>query len=164
MHELEMPEKAEDLLPISARRRNRITPWSLRLLTLVCVVALWGTLHLSAGSYTGRLGWKEIPKLDSLCPQTDQLTPIKHAKLYEEFGGLIETDSYKQRAIGWLAGAVQIPTESYDEMGAIGEDPRWEAFAPFHTYLHGAFPLMLSLCSFVITYLTLICIDIRALS
>ena len=25
--------------------------------------------------------------------------------------------------------------ESYDNMGSVGEDERWEAFGPFHNYL-----------------------------
>ena len=33
-------------------------------------------------------------------------------------------------------------TESFDEMGPIGEDRRWDAFGPFHAYLHSAFPLV----------------------
>ncbi|KAF8494449.1 hypothetical protein F5888DRAFT_660309 [Russula emetica] len=32
-------------------------------------------------------------------------------------------------------------TESYDNMGPVGEDERWEAFGPFHDYLKQAFPL-----------------------
>ena len=33
-------------------------------------------------------------------------------------------------------------TESYDNMGSVGEDPRWQVFGPFHDYLLGAFPLV----------------------
>lgn len=139
MHEL--PEKTE-LLPISVEHRDRVTSWKSRLLTFLCFFTVWGTVHLCAGSYTGWLGWNRVPNADSLCPQTDQLTPVKHANLYKQFGGIIDTDSYKERAIRWLSGAVQIPTESYDEMGGIGEDSRWEAFAPFHSYLQSSFPLM----------------------
>lgn len=32
-------------------------------------------------------------------------------------------------------------TESYDEMGDVGADPRWDKFANFHEYLLEAFPL-----------------------
>ena len=32
-------------------------------------------------------------------------------------------------------------TESYDQMGPVGVDPRWDVFAAFHTYLLKAFPL-----------------------
>lgn len=33
-------------------------------------------------------------------------------------------------------------TESYDDFGPIGEDPRWETFEHFHDYLLEAFPLV----------------------
>ena len=31
-------------------------------------------------------------------------------------------------------------TESFDTMGEIGVDPRWEVFADLHLYLNKAFP------------------------
>jgi len=40
----------------------------------------------------------------------------------------------------WMSGAVQIPTESYDEMGLVGQDKRWEIFGKLHDYLHETFP------------------------
>lgn len=33
-------------------------------------------------------------------------------------------------------------TQSFDRMGPVGQDPRWEAFGPFHDYLLKAFPLV----------------------
>ena len=57
------------------------------------------------------------------------------------------TDEYQARVIGWLGGAVRIPyvyplihdtrlnsdrsfrTESYDYMGPVDEDPRWQVWA-----------------------------------
>ncbi len=33
-------------------------------------------------------------------------------------------------------------TPSFDKMGPVGEDPRWEVFGPFHDYLLKAFPLV----------------------
>ena len=33
-------------------------------------------------------------------------------------------------------------TEPYNDMGPVGEVPRWEAFGPFHDYLSGVFPLV----------------------
>ena len=140
--ELHLPEKANsELLPTTVAR-HRIPPWTSRLLTFASLAALWCIFRIYAGSFTGWFGRNEVAPIDPSCPQVDLLMPVKHADLYGQFGRLIDTDSYKQRAIDWLAGAVQIPTESYDQMGEIGEDPRWEAFAPFHTYLLQAFPLM----------------------
>ncbi|KAF4621523.1 hypothetical protein G7Y89_g14552 [Cudoniella acicularis] len=39
-----------------------------------------------------------------------------------------------------LAGAVQIPTVTYDEMGLVRVDPRWDVFYDFSKYLRESFP------------------------
>jgi len=39
-----------------------------------------------------------------------------------------------------LAGAIGIPTESFDDMGPVGEDPRWDIFQDFHEYLAKTYP------------------------
>jgi len=36
---------------------------------------------------------------------------------------------------------VERSTESYDNMGPVGVDKRWDAFRPFHDYLVQSFPL-----------------------
>ncbi|KIJ43298.1 hypothetical protein M422DRAFT_253501 [Sphaerobolus stellatus SS14] len=46
-----------------------------------------------------------------------------HSSLYyKEVGNLLQTEDYKLCAAEWLGGAVREPTESYDDMGPIGED------------------------------------------
>lgn len=123
-------------------RRAGVNFWALRLLVFTSLAVLWVILRTYPKSFIVWYDGKSAHSMDALCPQVERLMPVKHAHLYEQLGNFIDTDSYKHRAIHWLAGAVKIPTESYDEMGEIGEDSRWEAFAPFHTYLHEAFPLM----------------------
>ncbi|KAI0343236.1 carboxypeptidase S [Trametopsis cervina] len=76
----------------------------------------------------------------SLCPQQSPLTPSKHADLWESLGETYETKAFQDRAVQWLSGAVQVPTESFDQMDPVGVDPRWDAFGPFHDYLLSAFP------------------------
>ncbi|KAF8166011.1 hypothetical protein B0H34DRAFT_691505 [Crassisporium funariophilum] len=39
-----------------------------------------------------------------------------------------------------LAGAVKIPTMSFDDMGPVNEDRRWEPFKVMHSYLRSTFP------------------------
>ncbi|KIJ48196.1 hypothetical protein M422DRAFT_162929 [Sphaerobolus stellatus SS14] len=66
-----------------------------------------------------------------------------HSSLYyEEVSNLLQTEDYKLCAAEWLGGAVREPTESYDDMGPIGEDSRWETFGRLHDYLLKAFPLI----------------------
>lgn len=42
----------------------------------------------------------------------------------------------------WLSGAVKVPTEIFDVMGEVGEDPRWDVFFKFADYMEKAFPLV----------------------
>jgi Gly-Xaa carboxypeptidase len=81
-------------------------------------------------------------KTNRVCPQEEALVPQRdiNAKLWETLGKDISTEEFKERAVKWHSGAVQIPTESYDKMAPVGEDPRWEPFAPFHEYLLKVFP------------------------
>ncbi|PCH44222.1 carboxypeptidase S [Wolfiporia cocos MD-104 SS10] len=76
----------------------------------------------------------------SLCPQVAPLVPEKSTDLYSGLAETFETKEFLFRAVDLLAGAVRIPTQSYDDLGPIGEDPRWEAFAPFHEYLLKSYP------------------------
>ncbi|KAF9485495.1 carboxypeptidase S [Pholiota conissans] len=76
------------------------------------------------------------------CVQADVLAPVEHAPLWDTLNAKIGTSSFESSAVNWLAGAVRVPTESYDNMDSVGVDPRWEAFGPFHEYLLGAFPLV----------------------
>ncbi|KAF8892084.1 carboxypeptidase S [Infundibulicybe gibba] len=101
--------------------------------TCLCVTLLWTQ---------DRPVWlsKYTTKGD-LCPQVDSLQPNKNNELWKALGRAIDTDEFKNRAILWLGGAVNVPTESYDEMGPVGEDPRWETFGLLHEYLLKAFPL-----------------------
>ncbi|KAI0352309.1 carboxypeptidase S [Trametes cingulata] len=76
------------------------------------------------------------------CPQAAALVPEKNADLWRDLGKTIASDAFKSRAVEWLAGAVRFPTQSFDKMGPVGEDPRWETFGPLHDYLLEAFPLV----------------------
>ena len=98
------------------------------------------------------------PSATALCPQSKPIVPIKHSAIWEGLVKESTTDEYKTRAIEWLSGAVRVQyvssvldvesnsnyafrTESHDNMGPVGVDPRWEVFGPFHDYLLKTFPL-----------------------
>ncbi|KAJ7155550.1 hypothetical protein C8R43DRAFT_884619 [Mycena crocata] len=81
------------------------------------------------------------------CPQVEALVPEHSAELLANISDLIGTADFKTKAINWLAGAVQVPTEVFDAMPPVGQDPRWDVFAPFHDYLLEAFPLVHSTLS-----------------
>ncbi|KAF8312644.1 carboxypeptidase S [Clavulina sp. PMI_390] len=78
-----------------------------------------------------------------MCPQVTALTPDDgpRAALLEQLETVYHTKSFQNRSAAWLSGAVQIPTESYDDLGPVGTDARWDPFALLHVYLRLSFPL-----------------------
>jgi hypothetical protein len=65
------------------------------------------------------------PHTQSTCQQSPILTP--RGNLTDLYAG----DS-KERIIQWLSGAVQIPTEAYDDMADVEGDERFKVFGDFH--------------------------------
>jgi Gly-Xaa carboxypeptidase len=76
------------------------------------------------------------------CPQVAPLFPSKDSKELDAMQTYLESEDFKSIAIERLSGAVQIPTQSYDDMGEVGKDPRWELFYEFAEYLEKTFPLV----------------------
>ncbi|KAF8494750.1 carboxypeptidase S [Hysterangium stoloniferum] len=113
---------------LATASRTHGTSWSSRLLALL---SLW----------YGRHGW-DHHSIQDLCPQAERLNNTKYIEFNAQLSNIIDSEAYQQRAIDWLSGAVQIPTESYDQMDPVGVDPRWEVFGPFHDYLLQAYPLI----------------------
>lgn len=77
----------------------------------------------------------------SKCVQPEPLLPSKDEdldKVYEHLG----SSTFRNASIRRLSGAVQVKTESFDDLGAIGEDPRWDVFYSFHQFLEKTFPLI----------------------
>jgi hypothetical protein len=139
--------------PATASRQSHSTVRRLLRWTVVAAIFAQGLLVFypdTASAVFGGVGYgysRAIEHVHSststakgLCPQEQTLTP-SHA-LYGQITEEISSNTFRRRAVNWHSGAVQIPTESYDDMKAVGEDPRWDAFQPFQDYLLSAFPLV----------------------
>jgi hypothetical protein len=66
-----------------------------------------------------------------VCPQYSALTSLpdsKNLKLEDEVREEIGSEEFFDKSLKRLQGAVKIPTESFDDMGQAGEDPRWDVF------------------------------------
>ncbi|KAL2267881.1 hypothetical protein VTJ83DRAFT_5158 [Remersonia thermophila] len=123
-----------------ASHRRQIKPWILALTVSALLFVNWGFLednllqHLLSGpSSHGDAAFR------SGCAQPDPLVPSRHPSLdqaYERIAGA----SFRNATVRRLSGAVQVKTESFDDLGAIGEDPRWDVFYNFHRYLQETFP------------------------
>lgn len=74
------------------------------------------------------------------CKQVNALWPASDSDALKESFEYLSTPEFEKDSIARLSGAVQIPTESYDDLGKIGEDKRWDSFYPFHDYLKATFP------------------------
>lgn len=75
------------------------------------------------------------------CPQVPARFPDRSGEL-QSMDTFLQSSKFRNASIGRLAGAVQIPTQSYDDLGPIGEDKRWDVFYEFETYLKKTFPLV----------------------
>ncbi|KAJ7825060.1 hypothetical protein B0H14DRAFT_3110832 [Mycena olivaceomarginata] len=77
-----------------------------------------------------------------VCPQEFPLVPSKNGALWNELTASHATTAFRDRAVAQLSAAVQIPTETFDGMGPVGEDERWLSRGPFIEHLASAFPLV----------------------
>ncbi|KAI6104447.1 hypothetical protein EDD16DRAFT_1714744 [Pisolithus croceorrhizus] len=132
--------------PVSTQSHSRCATKAIGLFAVV--VAL--------GLLVNRACWRDAPgtllptfdqggtevALTNICPQVSELIPQNSFDIWESLGATYDTDTFKAKAVNWLAGAVQVPTESYDSLGPVGTDPRWDKFYAFHAYLQKAFPLV----------------------
>jgi Gly-Xaa carboxypeptidase len=95
--------------------------------------------------------WKEaqfVPKPPSTsklaCPQFPALKPSssEREKFETDVKNEINSENFFNRSLRNMQGAIRIPTESFDDMGDVGVDPRWDIFVDFHKYLELTFPLV----------------------
>lgn len=55
------------------------------------------------------------------CEQAESILP-------QGFNASALINGEKDQIVAWLSDAVKIPTEMFDVMGPVGEDPRWDVF------------------------------------
>jgi Gly-Xaa carboxypeptidase len=78
----------------------------------------------------------------SYCAQPDPLFPSDAGEAVEKAYNYISTSAFRNATIKRLSGAVKVKSESFDDLGEIGKDPRWDVFYDFHKYLEATFPLI----------------------
>ncbi|KAL0961081.1 hypothetical protein HGRIS_006064 [Hohenbuehelia grisea] len=77
-----------------------------------------------------------------ICPQSPALYPKRHADLLRSIDSASNSSEFRTWAQQNLQGAIRIPTETFDDLGPPGQDPRWESRLKFHEYLSGRFPFV----------------------
>lgn len=76
-----------------------------------------------------------------VCVQPDALFPSagRHGALDKAYEHL-SSSAFRNASIERLSGAVRIPTQTFDDLGDVGEDSRWDVFFDFYAYLEQTFP------------------------
>jgi len=76
------------------------------------------------------------------CVQVEPLVPGQQSPALSDMDEYIVSDKFRNETIDRLTGAIRIPTESYDDLGPVGEDPRWDSMYDLADYLKKTFPLV----------------------
>lgn len=106
---------------------------------------LFGAASLFSHNYVSDLitrQWSSNAPVSSepKCPQVEPLVPSKSTKELDDMWEYLNSDTFFNKSIERLSGAVKIPTQSYDDMGEVGIDPRWDIFHSLGAYLEESFP------------------------
>jgi hypothetical protein len=141
-----MDSKSKAELPGGAPPRTRRARWPAILAGIVFIKLLHSTMPGFPFYFGCRLPGNSLqsfpPAAAAACPQESPLVPSKNSALWDSLTTLHATDAFLERAVGQLSAAVQIPTETFDAMGPVGEDERWATRGPFMDHLVTAFPLV----------------------
>jgi len=76
------------------------------------------------------------------CAPLEPLVPGRDSRELDDLDNHLVSDAFRDVAVERLGGAVQIPTQSYDDTSDIGEDARWDIIYSFADYLDKSFPLV----------------------
>ena len=80
-----------------------------------------------------------IPDSSGICKQSP-MKQLPDDNISRALENALSSEDFLRDSVQRLSGAVRIPTESFDDMGPVGEDPRWEVFQEFHDYLAKIYP------------------------
>ncbi|KAM7185119.1 hypothetical protein V8F20_011933 [Naviculisporaceae sp. PSN 640] len=142
------PNNKQDIHGIRTKRRfgrvARIIFWLAALVFSVHLLVC-NSSQTSSWPWRNRHGHghnkKKHTDFKSQCVQPDPLFPSKDSSLDAIFD-YINTPAFRNETIDRLSGAIRVKSESFDDLGAIGTDPRWDVFYDFYAYLAKTFPLI----------------------
>ncbi|KAK4999440.1 hypothetical protein LTR66_001541 [Elasticomyces elasticus] len=75
------------------------------------------------------------------CMQVEPLLPQQQSEKLVNMDAFLQSQEFTDESVRRLSDAVKIPSMSFDDMGKIGEDKRWDIFYDFAAYLNKTFPL-----------------------
>ena len=82
-----------------------------------------------------------VPDSNGICTQ-HAFVRLPKDDISKALEKALNSEDYRKESANRLTGAVQIATESFDNMGPVGVDRRWDIFQEFHDYLEKSYPKM----------------------
>ncbi|KAL1880409.1 Gly-Xaa carboxypeptidase [Paecilomyces lecythidis] len=76
-----------------------------------------------------------------VCRQAPKLSP-KNTEVEQFVRKRVESPQYRREIINKLSGIIKIPSESYDDIGIIGQDTRWDVFFEIEDYIKANYPVV----------------------
>ena len=132
--------------PLTSSRRHTRWNWKriLQFSVPVIVLVLFLMLSISEAISSSKDAQYHRHPGQPACPQFPAIQSVSEDRkqLEKEVGDEIGSHQFCEKSLKRMQGAVQIPTESFDDMGKVNEDPRWDIFIEFHDYLKKTFPLV----------------------
>jgi Gly-Xaa carboxypeptidase len=125
--------------PTSTNGRRQIVFLVIIAVTIWCGVPFLPTISDITSRITARPHVSSTQKHQQ-CEQVPTLWPAAAGDKLQQAYDFLFTPAFENASIARLSAAVQIPTESFDDLGPIGDDKRWDVFYNFHHYLNATFP------------------------
>ena len=135
-------KEVRDLGGYVEARRGRSPALLLRILFafVISCIALWLS-GLTPQLLRDGPSFTQSKKADQ-CHQVSPLTPKFHTPALDKMDEGLGSEAFMNTSIQRLSSVVQIPTESFDDMGPLDSDKRWEVFFSFASLLYSTFPLI----------------------
>ncbi|KAF2148708.1 carboxypeptidase S [Myriangium duriaei CBS 260.36] len=121
--------------------KPRSRKWRVIAYSAIISVILWAHLHNSP-LFRTRHTWPAPTPVYSGCEQVDPLKPTLQGGDLKDIDTHLASSHFRNASILRLSKIVQIPSISYDDMGSVEEDERFQIFYEIEKYLESTFPLV----------------------
>ncbi|QIW95442.1 hypothetical protein AMS68_000960 [Peltaster fructicola] len=120
--------------PITASRGRKIAAWT--------IIPLWFVLYITAYTPFASISHRHTPAINTKqhCAQVPALRPTEETDELKQIYDFVSSETFRNASVLRMSKAVQIATESFDDMGEIGQDKRWDVMYTFADYLEKTFP------------------------
>ncbi|SMR52297.1 unnamed protein product [Zymoseptoria tritici ST99CH_3D1] len=139
MEKSTLPTSVEPIASRPAHKHSALRKATIAAAVLIGLRTLFYSSAAAASLFPFPSSESPLSSSTPKCQQVPALFPAQDEKLQQAFEYL-STPEFVNASIIRLSGAVQIPTQSFDDLGPIGEDKRWEVFGPLHKYFEATFP------------------------